>query len=203
MSEAKIRLSELEMNLVTNTEWILTKGRILEKGMMLLGRLQLKMSGLMQSERLTVPQAILEKPPKISRGENYRGLPYLILDYPRLFDQKDIFAIRTLLWWGHFFSFTLHLSGKYLATYRQKLVDSSQTLQVLHFHYCVNDSPWEHHFEPANYRPLEGDQLKHFESVLRDKSFGKIACKVDIREWEHVEEIFSGLFKVILDVLFT
>jgi hypothetical protein len=48
---------------------------------------------------------------KISRGENYQLLPYIILDYPSYFSRNNIFAVRTMFWWGNFFSITLHLSG--------------------------------------------------------------------------------------------
>ena len=52
---------------------------------------------------LAIPRGENAYSGKISRGENYRGLPYLILDYPAYFSQKDIFAFRTMFWWGHFF----------------------------------------------------------------------------------------------------
>ena len=55
--------------------------------------------------------AIVQSTPKIAKGENYLQLPYVLLDYPRCFDKENIFAIRTMFWWGNFFSITLHLSG--------------------------------------------------------------------------------------------
>ena len=53
---------------------------------------------------------------KISKGENM-GLPWVMLDYPRLFGQEDVLAIRTMFWWGHCFSVTLHLKGRYYGAY--------------------------------------------------------------------------------------
>jgi len=58
-------------------------------------------------------QAILQVPPRISKGENYKGLPWVVLDYPRCFGRDDVLAVRTLFWWGHYFSVTLHLKGSY------------------------------------------------------------------------------------------
>ena len=55
--------------------------------------------------------------PKISKGEKYKGLPWVMLDYPRIFGKEDIMAIGTRFWWGHYFSVTLHLKGGYLRTY--------------------------------------------------------------------------------------
>jgi len=48
---------------------------------------------------------------KISKGENHNGYPYLVLDYPRNFQQSNIFAFRNLFWWGNFYSSTLHICG--------------------------------------------------------------------------------------------
>ena len=41
-----------------------------------------------------LPAEMLFHSPKISKGENYKGLPYVMLDYPRCFGKTDIFAIR-------------------------------------------------------------------------------------------------------------
>ena len=45
-------------------------------------------------------QDIESSTPKISKGENYKGLPYVILDYPRIFQKEDILVIRCFFWWG-------------------------------------------------------------------------------------------------------
>ena len=53
-------------------------------------------------------------PPKVSKGEKHEGLPFVVLDYPRIFTKDDIFALRTMVWWGHHYSVSLILKGKYL-----------------------------------------------------------------------------------------
>lgn len=40
------------------------------------------------------------------------GQLYLILDYPGMLSTENIFAVRTLFWWGNIFSVSLHLSSK-------------------------------------------------------------------------------------------
>src|SRR5688572_30593643 len=109
-SPAKIQLSTLELELVNNTEWILTKNGIIEKVKKLLHDIQMAQHEVLIAAQDQLPAEVLMPSPKISRGENYKGLPYLILDNPRFFDKQDIFAIRTMFWWGHFFSITLHVS---------------------------------------------------------------------------------------------
>ena len=40
-----------------------------------------------------------------------------MLDYPALFKKDEIFALRTMFWWGNFMSITLLLSGGYKETF--------------------------------------------------------------------------------------
>src|SRR5687767_11488510 len=115
MNETKIQFSNSEAEMMYNAEIILTKNRILEKVRLLFESLQEEFVGF--SSRQPNQQALFDIPPKISKGENYEGLPYLILDYPRFFKPDNIFAVRTMFWWGNFFSTTLHLSGLQKASF--------------------------------------------------------------------------------------
>ena len=121
MDGTKIRLSAKEMELVTNADWILTKNGIIDKGKTLFGELQEELIAHLKTISSLLPVDVTRIPPKISKGENYNGLPYLILDYPRIFDKQNIFAIRTLFWWGNFFSITLHLGGVHKDEYEKNV----------------------------------------------------------------------------------
>jgi len=103
-------LSKYEMELVRDTEVILTKNRILKKVGSMFALLSEELANDAKGQ---LPNELIMVPAKVSRGENYGGLPYLILDYPRNFKKEDTFAIRVLFWWGNFFSITLHLSGSH------------------------------------------------------------------------------------------
>ncbi len=111
-NRAKIQLSKLENELVNNTEWILTKQAIINKVYLLLGELHETYASILNDERYFISIFKGTKSGKISKGENYLGLPYAILDYPAIFKKEDVFAIRTMFWWGNFFSITLHVSGR-------------------------------------------------------------------------------------------
>src|SRR5450631_2869683 len=123
-------ISAEELALVADAGWIMTKNAIIAKVLVLFGEL----SGTLQEQwkaagweqHLAGKEAgmedggagkavkeILETPPRISKGENYKGLPWVVLDYPRAFGRLDVLAVRTLFWWGNYFSVTLHLKGVY------------------------------------------------------------------------------------------
>src|SRR5947209_5415196 len=120
MSVTNVELSKTEMEIVANSEFILTKNRIIEKVYNLFGSLAENYKLVLNEHINELPAEVISTTPKIYKGENYLGLPYVMMDYPRLFLKTDIFAIRSLFWWGNFFSITLHLSGKFLADYRDE-----------------------------------------------------------------------------------
>jgi hypothetical protein len=115
-TSTKIHLSILETELIQNKEWILTKRKIIEKVYLLFGSTHDSYKEILKNEQLLPEPHYKNITGKISKGENYHGLPYVILDYPALFSKEDIFAVRTMFWWGNFFSISLHLSGKYFQT---------------------------------------------------------------------------------------
>jgi hypothetical protein len=112
--------SEAELQMACNPEVILTKNRIIGKvcdGFGLLGRNLFESLGPLRKV-LPNETAVL---PKISKGEQYRGLPWVMLDYPRCFDQKTgHLALRVMFWWGNYYLVQLHVSGNYLAPVLKK-----------------------------------------------------------------------------------
>ena len=201
MSEAKIRLSQKEMELVSNADLILTKNTILQKINQLLGSLHAIQQQYLESYQAELPLEVFNSSPKISKGENYKGLPYLILDYPRYFEKENIWAIRTMFWWGNFFSVTLHLSGTYKKSAEEKLITSYRTLKEKGYYCYVNDDQWVHHFEAGNYIPLTEISNTDFENLIREKTFIKLVNKIPLQQWDDAEEMMLTYFKEIIGVL--
>ncbi len=189
------------MELVNNADLILTKNAILKKVSQLLGNLQAKQQKVVRLQARGLMEKVSVTSPKISKGENYKGLPYLILDYPRYFNHENIFAVRTMFWWGNFFSVTLHLSGDNKKEAEEKLIASYKTLQEKGFYCYRNEDPWEHHFENENYRLLSEMSKNDFEKSVRENPFIKIANKIPLLKWHDAEEILQGYFEEIIALL--
>lgn len=201
MNEAKIRLSAKEAELVLNADWILTKNEILKKAKHLLEALMEEQQKFIRSCK-HLPAEIVAIPAKISKGENYKGLPYLVLDHPRHFDKENIFAIRTMFWWGNFFSITLHLSGQYKKNYEQKISSSYPVLKEQGIYCCVNDDQWEHHFEKENYIIVNELPDTAFRKIISESSFIKLAKRISLQEWDKApQKLLSdfGLFIKLAD----
>ncbi len=182
--KTKIAFSAKELQMVSDKEWILTKQLIIEKVCQFFGSMALTMQGLVQNCGNNLPEQATKSNPKISRGENYEGLPYVMLDYPRYFTKESTLAIRTLFWWGNFISISLQLSGTIKDSAIQSLIANLIILQQKDYSICVNTDPWKHHFGADNYVPLKNVDATEFAARLYRESFIKIAISIPLQQWD-------------------
>jgi hypothetical protein len=194
MDKAKVRLSPNEAELVVNAGWILTKNNILQKAKYMLEQLQSEQQQFLQAHSNILPAEVMKTTPKISKGENYKGLPYLVLDQPRYFEKDNYFAIRSMFWWGNFFSLTLHLSGIYKTIYENKIETSLSLLRKEGHFICISADQWEHHFESGNYLPLQEMSEAEFKSHISHKKFIKLAKKLPLELWDDAGDILFEAF---------
>jgi hypothetical protein len=201
VEKVKITLSDKERELVNNTDWILTKYVIIQKVYTLFGDLLEPMQKVITDEKDRLPEAVNSNYPKISKGENYRQLPYVMLDYPRCFEKDNILAIRTFFWWGNFFSVSLQLSGKHKKNAIPALLDNFSMLCETGYAICVSADPWQHHFEEDNYVPLKNYTKNTFSEMLYEKDFLKLAKSIPVQHWNEVplfvEQSFTELIKLL------
>jgi hypothetical protein len=200
---AKISLSPTEMGLVTRGDWILTKREILDKVAAMLGIVSDSYKKILLEEKEIIHHLDINTRGKISKGENYLGLPYMILDQPATFNSNEIFAIRSMFWWGNFFSITLHIAGKNFLS-KIDLTKFPALLQRNKFMLCVNTDQWQHHFRKDNYVSFADEaDIESFNP--RKKNFLKIARKYPVEEWDsipaYLQEDFINLIGIIKTVL--
>ena len=193
-------LSQHELQVVNDAEWILTKHRITQKVNLLFNEQVASINNLFLSLKLESGDQLFSVTPKITKGENYKGLPYVMLDYPSLFNKEKIFALRTMFWWGKYFSITLHLGGNY----KQKYV-TKNFLKAMHvyddLHICINEDQWHHDFDPANYMPVKSLSPETINELIANKAFLKIAIKYDFQQWKSIEGLLQAGYKKIIILL--
>ena len=198
-TETKIQLSKLETDLIQNKEWILTKRSVIDKVYQLFGEMHKIYKEILGKETFSFIDFHENKTGKISKGENYKGLPYVIMDFPASFTKENIFAIRTMFWWGNFFSISLHLSGKKF----QLQNDPSKILLFLKekkFYICVNEDEWQHNFEPSNYIAVSDLGENKFKEISK-RNFIKISKNLELNKWNAAPEFLEESFKEIIDFL--
>ena len=194
MQGSKIRLSPSEAALFSNAEIILTKNSILQKTVALLADVQEQM------EASSHPSLSFSTP-KISRGENYRGLPYVVLDYPRIAKGEDLLFIRSMFWWGHFFSSTLQLAGSFKEGALWKLATAYSTLAEQDFYIGIQQDPWQHHFEETNYQKISALSKEDFFSLLQQQPHTKIAARWPLSQWDAAANLLVDSWKTLLNLI--
>lgn len=198
--QTKIQLLPGELELVSSEEFILTKNSILQKIKTFLEELQVKQEEIIKRYTAQLPQEVLRTSPKISKGENYKGLPWLVLDYPRHFVLNNIFAIRTMFWWGKFFSITLHLSGRYKNSFQKKIIEHKIALGKNHFLICTGGHEWEHDVAADNYQSITGYKKKELEKAITKNPFLKLAIKFPVASPAAMEEKLCRSYELLLKV---
>ena len=198
---SKLMLSAEEQQLVNNSHWILTKRIIIDKVNELLGYCSENQKAFIQKEKDWLPAAVIQSTPKIAKGENYLQLPYVLLDYPRCFDAENIFAVRTMFWWGNFFSITLHLSGSYKTMFQQNLISNISALPVNNFYICINKEEWQHHFEENNYVALNKLTKAQIQKIAVQQHFIKVAAKFSLHQCNEIEVLLKKSFTDALHLL--
>ncbi|MBX5439823.1 MAG: hypothetical protein IRZ29_09810 [Thermoflavifilum sp.] len=182
VSAANLGLSPQELELVQNQEWIHLKNQIIQKAIALMGQLHHTLQESLKGWHL--PEVWLQPGAKISRGERYEGLPYVILDFPRFFSQHDVLACRSLFWWGNYFTCTLHISGKFLQQYRPALEAHFEWVQRHDWWVSCGQEQWSHRVHnTANYLPLRQLSQQAFASLLQQQSFLKLVKSYPLQEW--------------------
>jgi hypothetical protein len=192
-------LTAKELELVTDKDFLLAKARIMEKLCALMGTVQAELKLAIEKSSFFFPRDVDIVQGKISKGENYHSLPWIMLDYPKHFSKNDIFAFRTMFLWGSEFSCTLHLQGKYLESYRAALVKSSPAFEQQHDIYiCVHETPWEHHFGEDNYVPVNWLSEKDVQDLLDTKTFIKLSRRLELKQWETLPEFAGETLELLL-----
>lgn len=197
---SKLTLSVEEQQLVNNPGWILTKRTIIDKVTMLFGLISEEQKRIITGEANGLLAELPASTPKISKGENYLGLPYVMLDYPRCFEQDNIFAIRTMFWWGNFFSLTLLVSGSFKKIFEQQIIKNLKNWNV-ETYLCISESPWHHHFEIDNYLPTNMMNSEALKARIDKQDFLKLALRLPLHQWNDAELILNKYYKEMIELL--
>jgi hypothetical protein len=196
MNATKVQFSADELALVEDAKWILTKNNIIIKICDLFSEIVKEMEPVIVASKL--PQEIRQTSSKISRGENYKGFPYVVLDYPRFFTKDNVFAIRTLFWWAKYFSVTLHLKGTYKKLFLEKIKNNLSVFSQNDFYININVNEWQHDLHESDYM-----QLKHVTSALLEENFLqhdllKLTVTVELNQWNQLRNpVLEHFFKIV------
>jgi len=197
--ENNINFENKEITAMHETELFHTKYIVMDKVAHLFGSSSEAFRKVIDNYDL--PIEIAERRARVFRGENYLHLPYVVMDFPALFGKEDIFAFRTMFWWGNFFSFTLQLQGSYLERYGENLKSNLHFLKNKDFYFCVNSTPWQYHYNTDNYISLDellSEKNQQIENQIKERKFLKLNSRIQISEYGKVSEMWVQSFGLLM-----
>jgi len=200
LNAAKIQFSKEELLLLQNAQIILTKNDIMQKVVAMFSDLALDMQQQVKSWQPHLPEVLVASEPRISRGEQYRRLPWVMLDYPRIFGKTDICAFRCFFWWGNDISITLHLRGIFAETWMAPLENAIAENRLTGFALSISEDEWLHHEEAGTHLALPllaGDNRKNH---LRGRSFIKLRKGFPVHQLQQSPELLLEAFRSLLQV---
>lgn len=187
-------LTSYETALVQDAELMLAKNRIIEKAGNLFQQVYHQYKQL-APEKFSAD--VLAVGGKISKGEKYEGLPYVVLDYPRIFTNEHVFAIRSLFWWGNDFVITLHLKGKYQQRYSAIIEQHAADGKLEGWWIQYHGDQWQHAVGNSYELFVTGKRYS-----LSAAPFVKIAKKIPLQQWDQSVEIFVRSFTALAEMLY-
>ncbi len=192
-----MNLTKKEISLIKDTDFLLTKSEIIKKLESIFKETESSIREQLCDRSFNFPNTLDITSGKISKGENYNGLPYLVLDYPALFKKNNIFAFRTMFWWGKFFSSTLHLQYKSLDFFRENLISGIEEFTAHQVFISVGETPWQYHYEQNNYQKCTISHADHIENC----SFLKLSRKFSLDKYQKVPQLSTEFFRFLLNIL--
>jgi hypothetical protein len=111
MQKCAIKLTNHQLKLAADTDYPITKNQVIANISLLFDELG---KHLQQTHFEGSFQFLNHGSYKVTRGENYQGLPYIVLDYPKISGTDFPIVMRTMFWWGKYFSFNIIIQDESL-----------------------------------------------------------------------------------------
>jgi hypothetical protein len=195
-------LNPKELKYINDVDFLITKHTIISKIFNELKEVEKSLIEKIKNYHSAEIQILAKKRGKISKGENYRLLPYLVLDFPRNYTKDSGLSYRAMFWWGNCLSATLHIQGDYLNKYRLALQQNLPKLKEEHeLYFCVNDTPWEYHYNQDNYLPINNCTDDDINDQITHRSFLKISYKHSLEFPSDFKDFFLNSFDKLISLL--
>lgn len=175
MQRNKIKFSDRELKFIGESETILLQKSIIEKMVRLFAGFQKTLHTYCEDTRFFHLYPPEPGEVNLTRGNNYKGLPYVVLDYPKLISKEDIFNFRTFFWWGSGISSSLHLEGKSLESFRAELIANAGQLSAVGNFFLTGKDSWVQDLSDSNYIKTDNFNTEELRDLLKNSEFVRLA----------------------------
>ncbi|GDX51113.1 hypothetical protein LBMAG27_01600 [Bacteroidota bacterium] len=188
--QTKVILSEEEKITIGNTNFFSVKREIISKITNLLGEIGNNKMLNKSWKNILINEQEKTFEPKISKGENYLGLPYLILDFPKKFEDENQFAVRSFFWWGNYLATFLLISGKDLEKFLPVILSNYSMLIDKEIFVSLNHDRWIHSIDSDYFSLIKNISSDEFETMIKKSGYLKLATILPLEKIENAGDYF-------------
>jgi hypothetical protein len=201
MKSPEIHFDKQELDFMDQTDFFHLKNTVSTKIQQLMGTTSDGIEEFMHSNQESFQLATWQKK-KISKGENYKGLPYFVLDHPKYFTKNDILSFRTIFIYGQGFLNVMHLSGHFFEILRDNRQLISYFRKNEPFYIFTQEDPWNYDYREeyliSSHRLRESTLSK----LKTNNGFIRLVRALETEKWSQLPEftakslaLFWGIFR--------
>ncbi len=149
------------------------------------------------SQLEAIPSSYRNQNYKITRGENYKLMPYMVLDYPQIQDKEFKLVLRTLFWWGHFISCQLivQTAQLHIEATAHNLAGKRKT------RLCTGQDVWNHDCKSEAFTKLKHLSAEQIQTYLQQQSHLKLASAHHINTFNTFDSIAVKQYEQWMETL--
>jgi hypothetical protein len=184
--KSAIKLTKTEFDFVLHSEYPKIKQRVIQKVCHRFDALGHELKQHLVPEDVAWGNEFRDAHSKTTRGENYRQLPYVVLDYPRIRNREFMLACRTMFWWGNYFSlnFMIRLDAVDVELFISNLKKNpNRKIRVY-----GGDDLWEQDLDDDHFMKLHQLSEPELNNLFRKQAYIKLSRKVRFTNWDQLEE---------------
>lgn len=187
MQNSSFKLTNKEFELILETEYPLLKKNAIEKTQVYFQHIAEKLIA-----NTLITSKLNKQSYKISKGENYVNLPYLVLDLPKIEGNNFPILCRTMFWWGKYFSFNVFIRKDDFDT--KTIFENIRKLNDDGIYLLKNEQIWQQDLDNDDYIPLS----KNPSIGPAEHTYLKLSKKHALQDWEELDNAAETFYEKIL-----
>jgi hypothetical protein len=192
MQKSTNKLTKHELDFASTVEYPLIKQNVVHKVGLLMDDTGQKLNRLFRENHL-----IDLAQHKITRGERYKEMPYVVMDFPQIKGPDFNIVLRTMFWWGHYFTCNLIIKTSLLDLEKTaKNIRKLKKTKIL-----TGSNLWEQELETDDYKKVSDLSKKEILRLLEDSEYLKLSGKISLREYSSLSYKAGGIYLNWTDAL--
>ena len=201
MRQTEIHFNKQETDLMFSREIFPLKRQINEKIFILFEQIKQGLKDSPIHRNFIFPEQTDTDAGKISQGENHNQFPWVMLDFPKLFQKNRIFSYRTLFWYGNGFSNSLLIGGECCDKYGEHLIKNKEALHGKEIYFSFAGDPWNHEVKANESALIETISNQQIEQHLQTNNYFKLSNSIQSHDAEKILTLSLENYFLLLGIL--